>query len=41
VAFTDDDAALTKTAVLSVSDLLRGEFAAVGGHNFLPPEDSL
>src|SRR5258708_1665802 len=41
VAFTDDDCRADEDWLYYlVSDLLRGDFAGVGGHNFLPPEDS-
>jgi O-antigen biosynthesis protein len=41
VAFTDDDCRADEDWLYYlVSDLLRGDFAGIGGHNFLPPEDS-
>jgi O-antigen biosynthesis protein len=41
VAFTDDDCRADEDWLYYlVSDLLRGDFAAIGGHNFLPPDDS-
>lgn len=41
VAFTDSDCRADEDWLFYlVSDLLNGDFAGVGGHNFLPPEDS-
>ena len=41
VAFTDDDCRADEDWLFYlVGDLLRGDFAAIGGHNFPPPEDS-
>ncbi|MDB6039659.1 MAG: glycosyl transferase family 2, partial [Verrucomicrobiales bacterium] len=41
VAFTDSDCRADEDWLYYlISDLLRSEFAAMGGHNFLPPEDS-
>lgn len=41
VAFTDADCRADEDWLYYlVNDLLRGGFAGVGGHNFLPPEDS-
>jgi len=41
VAFTDDDCRADEDWLYYlVNDLLRGNFAAIGGHNFLPPDDS-
>jgi O-antigen biosynthesis protein len=41
VAFTDDDCRADEDWLYYlVSDLLSGGFAGIGGHNFLPPEDS-
>jgi len=41
VAFTDDDCRADEDWLYYlVSDLVRGNFAGIGGHNFLPPEDS-
>jgi O-antigen biosynthesis protein len=41
VAFTDDDCRADEDWLYYlVSDLLRSGFAGIGGHNFLPPEDS-
>jgi O-antigen biosynthesis protein len=41
VAFTDDDCRADEDWLhYLVGDLLRSDFAAMGGHNFLPPEDS-
>ena len=41
VAFTDDDCRPDEDWLhYLIGDLLRSDFAAVGGHNFLPPEDS-
>jgi O-antigen biosynthesis protein len=41
VAFTDDDCRADEDWLYYlVGGLLRGDFAGVGGHNFLPPEDS-
>jgi len=41
VAFTDDDCRVDEDWLhYMVSDLLRSSFVAIGGHNFLPPEDS-
>ena len=41
VAFTDDDCRADEDWLYYlVSDLIRGGFAGIGGHNFLPPEDS-
>ena len=41
IAFTDDDCrADDDWLYYLVSDLLRSDFVAIGGHNFLPPEDS-
>lgn len=41
VAFTDADCRADEDWLhYLVGDLLRGDFAAVGGHNLLPPEDS-
>lgn len=42
IAFTDDDCRADEDWLYYLaSDLLRGDFAAIGGHNFPPPEDSL
>ncbi|MEO6036678.1 MAG: glycosyltransferase, partial [Verrucomicrobiota bacterium] len=42
VAFTDSDCrADVDWLFYLVSDLLNSRFAGIGGHNFLPPEDSL
>lgn len=42
VAFTDSDCRADEDWLYYlVSDLLRGQYAGIGGHNFLPPEDSL
>jgi O-antigen biosynthesis protein len=41
VAFTDSDCRADEDWLYYlVGDLLSGDFAGVGGHNFLPPEDS-
>lgn len=41
VAFTDDDCRADENWLYYlVNDLLRGDFVGIGGHNFLPPEDS-
>lgn len=41
VAFTDSDCRADEDWLYYlISDLLQSEFAAMGGHNFLPPEDS-
>lgn len=41
VAFTDSDCRADSDWLhYMVQDLLRGEWAAMGGHNFLPPDDS-
>ncbi|HYE30820.1 MAG TPA: glycosyltransferase [Methylomirabilota bacterium] len=41
VAFTDSDCRADEDWLhYTVSALLTGQYAAVGGHNFLPPEDS-
>ncbi len=41
VAFTDDDCRADENWLFSlVSDMQRGNFDGMGGHNFLPPEDS-
>ena len=41
VAFTDDDCRADEQWLhYLVGDLLRGDFVGVGGHNFLPPEDT-
>ena len=41
VAFTDDDCRADEDWLYYlVGDLQRNNFAAIGGHNFLPPEDS-
>jgi glycosyltransferase involved in cell wall biosynthesis len=41
VAFTDDDCRVDEDWLYYlVGDLLRGDFVGVGGHNFLPPDDS-
>ncbi len=41
VAFTDDDCRADEDWLYYlVNDLLRSDFAGIGGHNFLPPEDS-
>ncbi|MDE3066722.1 MAG: glycosyltransferase [Verrucomicrobiota bacterium] len=41
VAFTDDDCRVDEDWLYYlVGDLQRGGFAGIGGHNFLPPEDS-
>ncbi len=41
VAFTDSDCRADEDWLhYLIGDLLSGDFAAVGGHNFLPPEDS-
>src|ERR1043166_2729515 len=41
VAFTDSDCRADEDWLYYlVSDLLRSDFAGIGGHNFLPPEDS-
>jgi glycosyltransferase involved in cell wall biosynthesis len=41
VAFTDDDCRADEGWLYYlVGDLLRGDYAGVGGHNFLPPDDS-
>jgi glycosyltransferase involved in cell wall biosynthesis/FtsH-binding integral membrane protein len=41
VAFTDDDCRADEDWLYYlVNDLVRSDFAAIGGHNFLPPEDS-
>jgi O-antigen biosynthesis protein len=42
VAFTDSDCRADEDWLhYLIADLLSGGFAGVGGHNFLPPEDSL
>ncbi len=42
VAFTDSDCRADEDWLYYlVGDLLRHEFTGIGGHNFLPPEDSL
>jgi GT2 family glycosyltransferase len=42
VAFTDDDCRADEDWLhYLVDDLVRGGFAGIGGHNFLPPDDSL
>ena len=41
IAFTDDDCRADEDWLFYLaSDLLRSDFAAIGGHNFPPPEDS-
>lgn len=41
VAFTDDDCRADEDWLYYLAgDLMRGGFAGIGGHNFLPPEDS-
>ena len=41
VAFTDDDCRPDEDWLhYLIGDLLRSDFAAMGGHNFLPPDDS-
>jgi glycosyltransferase involved in cell wall biosynthesis len=41
VAFTDSDCRVDEHWLYyMVNDLLRGDYAAMGGHNFLPPDDS-
>lgn len=41
VAFTDSDCRADEDWLYYlVGDLVRGDWAAIGGHNFLPPEDS-
>jgi glycosyltransferase involved in cell wall biosynthesis len=41
VAFTDDDCRADEDWLYYLAgDLLRSDFAGIGGHNFLPPEDS-
>jgi glycosyltransferase involved in cell wall biosynthesis len=41
VAFTDDDCRVDENWLFHlVGDLQRGDFDGIGGHNFLPPEDS-
>jgi len=41
VAFTDSDCRSDEDWLYYlVGDLLKGDFAGIGGHNFLPPEDS-
>ena len=41
VAFTDDDCRPDEDWLhYLVQDLVRGDFAGIGGHNFLPPDDS-
>jgi glycosyltransferase involved in cell wall biosynthesis len=41
VAFTDDDCRPDEDWLFYIiGDLLRTNYAAIGGHNFLPPEDS-
>jgi glycosyltransferase involved in cell wall biosynthesis len=41
VAFTDDDCRADEDWLYYLAgDLLRGDFVGIGGHNFLPPEDS-
>jgi len=41
VAFTDDDCRADEDWLYYlINDLLRGDSAGIGGHNFLPPEDS-
>ena len=41
VAFTDDDCRADEDWLYYViGDLVRGDFVGMGGHNFLPPEDS-
>ena len=42
IAFTDSDCRADEDWLFYlVGDLLKGEFAGIGGHNFLPPDDSL
>jgi O-antigen biosynthesis protein len=42
IAFTDSDCRADEDWLhYLISDLLNGDFAGIGGHNFLPPEDSL
>ncbi len=42
IAFTDSDCRADEDWLhYIVSDLLQNKFAGIGGHNFLPPEDSL
>jgi len=42
IAFTDSDCRADQDWLFHlVADLQRGGFAGIGGHNFLPPEDSL
>ena len=41
IAFTDDDCRADEDWLYYlVADLLRSDFVGIGGHNFLPPEDS-
>lgn len=41
IAFTDDDCRADEDWLYYlVGDLLRNDFAGIGGHNFLPPDDS-
>ncbi len=41
VAFTDSDCRADEDWLFYlIGDLVRGDFTAIGGHNFLPPEDS-
>lgn len=41
IAFTDDDCRADEDWLYYLAgDLLRGDFVGIGGHNFLPPEDS-
>lgn len=41
VAFTDDDCRADEDWLYYlVNDLVRSDFAGIGGHNFLPPDDS-
>ncbi len=41
LAFTDDDCRADEDWLYYlVNDLLRGDYAGIGGHNLLPPEDS-
>jgi glycosyltransferase involved in cell wall biosynthesis len=41
IAFTDADCRADKDWLFYlVGDLIKGRFAGIGGHNFLPPEDS-
>jgi cellulose synthase/poly-beta-1,6-N-acetylglucosamine synthase-like glycosyltransferase len=42
IAFTDADCRADEDWLYyMVADLLRGDFTGIGGHNFLPPEDSV